>query len=374
MDHLWRETPLLYSKQASDRMNCDVYLKLENLQHMHSFKYRGISLFAQEALKVHGPSAHLIVASGGNAAYATCGVALALQMKCTAFVPLKSASVKPLLEAYGATVQVGGDNFQEALNRAKEAVASDPNAVLVPAYDHPTLWKGHSSLIKEISKQLPDESRKPDAIVCAVGGGGLLAGIILGCQEVEWDDVTILGMETQGSNCFYQSMLVNRTPAADPSAIGNSSDTVQDEKHQVKVSHLHRLTSKALCLGATSPTTGAVRLALDRRGLVRCVCTTDEMSVKASVDYLNEQKQLVELACATALVPAYDARILKSVSVLQDTRARDNKRPLVVFVVCGGANVNLDEMVAYNQMLRDLEETGRDPYADPFWLDGTIVS
>ncbi|KAG8909042.1 hypothetical protein FRC01_007190 [Tulasnella sp. 417] len=169
-------------------------------------------------------------------------------------------------------------------------------------------------------------------------------------------------------------MLANRTPGADPSAVGNSSDTSQDEKHQVEISHLHRLTSKALCLGATSPTAGAVRLALDRRGLVRCLCVTDEMSMSASVDYLNEQKQLVELACATALVPAYDARILKSVGVIQDTPAGATKRPLVVFVVCGGANVNLNEMVVYSQILRGLEETGRNPYADPFWLDGTIVS
>ena len=29
MDHLWKETPLVYSKYASDRLNCDVYLKLE---------------------------------------------------------------------------------------------------------------------------------------------------------------------------------------------------------------------------------------------------------------------------------------------------------------------------------------------------------
>lgn len=77
----------MYSKYASDRLNCDVYLKLEvpsivletvgmmptnalsisqNLQNMHSFKYRGISMFAQEALKAHGPSAHLVVASGGD--------------------------------------------------------------------------------------------------------------------------------------------------------------------------------------------------------------------------------------------------------------------------------------------------------------------
>ncbi|KAG8946179.1 hypothetical protein FRC04_012034 [Tulasnella sp. 424] len=331
-------------------------------------------MFAQEALKAHGPSAHLVVASGGNAAYAACGVAFALRMKCTAFVPLKSASVKPLLEAYGATVQVGGETFQEALNKAKEAVASDPSAVLVPAYDHPTLWRGHSSLIKEVSKQLPSASPKPDAIVCAVGGGGLLAGIILGCQDVGWDEVPILGMETQGSNCFYQSMLANRTASPNSSALGNSSDTRQDQEYQVKVSHLHQLTSKALCLGATSPTAGAVRFALDRRGPVNCICTTDEMSMKAAIDYLNEQKQLVELACATALVPAYDARILKSVGVLQDSQAGENKRPLVVFVVCGGANVNLDDMVGYSQILKDFEKTGKDPYSEPFWLDGAIVS
>ncbi|KAG9012630.1 hypothetical protein FRB90_006550 [Tulasnella sp. 427] len=362
---------------------------------MQSFKYRGISQFAQEALKVHGQSTHLIVASGiekpessnqpiayllslpsnagGNAAYATCGVALSLGVKCTAFVPSKSAPVKPLLEAYGATVQVGGENFQEALGNAQKAVESDPSAVLVPAYDHPTLWKGHSSLIDEVSKQLPDGSPKPDAIVCAVGGGGLLAGIIVGCQTVGWDDIPLLTMETQGSNCFYQSMLANRSLAPNSSAIGNTSDTLDNRTHGVKVAHLHRLTSQALCLGATSPAPGVMRLALDRHGPVRCVCTTDEMSMKAGIQYLNEQKQLVELACATALVPAYDRRILRSVGVLQDSQAGEIKRPLVVFIVCGGANVNLDDMVDYQQQLKVLEERGNNPYEDPFWLDGGIV-
>lgn len=66
--------------------------------------------------------------AGGNAAYATCGAALALGMKCTAFVPSKSASVKPLLEVYGATVHVGGENFQAALKNAKEAVANNLDA------------------------------------------------------------------------------------------------------------------------------------------------------------------------------------------------------------------------------------------------------
>lgn len=57
--------------------------------------------------------------------------------------------------------------------------------IMVPAYDDPVIWEGHSSMITEISRQL---SRKPDAICVSVGGGGLLGGLIVGCKNVGWDD------------------------------------------------------------------------------------------------------------------------------------------------------------------------------------------
>lgn len=56
---------------------------------------------------------------------------------------------------------------------------------MIPAYDNPTVWKGHASMIREIVKQVPN---KPDAIFCSVGGGGLLGGVIVGCKDVGWDD------------------------------------------------------------------------------------------------------------------------------------------------------------------------------------------
>lgn len=40
-------------------------------------------------------------------------------------------------------------------------------------------------MIGEISHQL---DKKPDAIFCSVGGGGLLSGVIVGCRQVAWDD------------------------------------------------------------------------------------------------------------------------------------------------------------------------------------------
>ena len=56
---------------------------------------------------------------------------------------------------------------------------------MVPAYDDPIVWKGHSSMVDEIKKQL---KRKPDAMFCSVGGGGLLGGLIVGCKGNDWDD------------------------------------------------------------------------------------------------------------------------------------------------------------------------------------------
>lgn len=56
---------------------------------------------------------------------------------------------------------------------------------MVPSYDDPVLWNGHSSMVHEMSNQLPN---KPDAIFCSVGGGGLLGGLIVGCKDVGWDD------------------------------------------------------------------------------------------------------------------------------------------------------------------------------------------
>lgn len=69
---------------------------------------------------------------------------------------------------------------------------------MVPAYDDPKLWVGHSSMVHEIHKQLQKE---PDAIFCSVGGGGLLGGIIIGCKDVGWDH----GMH-------YEQFLQTHTP------------------------------------------------------------------------------------------------------------------------------------------------------------------
>ncbi|KAG6861719.1 hypothetical protein C0995_012723 [Termitomyces sp. Mi166 len=147
---LWTETPLLYSSKISETLGVSAYLKLENLHPSHSFKYRGLSLFAQRATETHGPAVHLIVASGGNAGLAVACAANALNVKCSVYLPIGAAqNTLDTLRRQGAEVVVTGRFYAEALQAAQTQVDREPHAV---------------------------------------GGGGLLGGLIYGCKEIGWDD------------------------------------------------------------------------------------------------------------------------------------------------------------------------------------------
>ncbi|KAG9127532.1 hypothetical protein FRC07_012548 [Ceratobasidium sp. 392] len=180
------ETPLVFAPLMSSRLGYDVYLKLDSLQPSQSFKYRGLSLYAARAVKEHGPGVHLVTASGGNAGLALAWAGKALGVRASIYLPAAAHEVKPALLAAGAEVIIGGKDYAAALDSAREYCANTEHAVLFHAYDHPTLWEGHSTLVHETARQLP-KGVKPDAIVCSVGGAGLLGGVLRGVNDVGWD-------------------------------------------------------------------------------------------------------------------------------------------------------------------------------------------
>lgn len=95
----------------------------QNLHPSHSFKYRGISLFAQRAKGTYGPSVHLIIASGGNAGLAAACAAKLLEVRCSVYLPEgASQSTLEFLEREGAEVIITGRFYEEALTAAREAV------------------------------------------------------------------------------------------------------------------------------------------------------------------------------------------------------------------------------------------------------------
>ncbi|KAI8998849.1 tryptophan synthase beta subunit-like PLP-dependent enzyme [Trametes punicea] len=358
-EKLWLETPLIHSIHISSLLQCDVYLKLETLQPSQSFKYRGISHFAQQALRTHGPGVHLIIASGGNAGLAAACAARVLKVRCTVFLPHGvNQSTIDFMRKEGAEVVIEGSYYLQALQAAEKAVQAEATAVMVPAYDDPTLWEGHASMVHELKRQLP-EGTKPDAIFCSVGGGGLAGGIMVGCKAVGWDDVPLVTVETHGSNCFYQSLSLNDGPFAGGAASKPVPEGIRPERcdeHNVTVAHLATLKSKATSLGASSPAAAIVRKALDREGGIKSVCIPDELAMQAAINFAEDHKILVELACSATIAPAYKPSIFNRLMA----KSRSNERTTVVLVVCGGFKISLDDLAEYKHIVAEEIAAGGD--------------
>ena len=71
-------------------------------------------------------------------------------------------------------------------------------------FDHIDIWEGNSTLVDELYEQLGGV--EPDAIVCSVGGGGLLSGVLLGLARYAWHNTTILAIETHGADSLARSL------------------------------------------------------------------------------------------------------------------------------------------------------------------------
>ncbi|GAA0983582.1 threonine/serine dehydratase [Acrocarpospora macrocephala] len=149
------------------------WLKLECLQHAGSFKVRGAF---NRLLGATPPAAGVLSASGGNHGLAVAFAARRLGVRAEIFVPEVCAPVKIAgLRALGAEVVVGGAIYQEALEASWKR-AAETGAVEIHAYDQLDVAAGQGTVALELLDQLG----QVDTVVVAVGGGGLVAGIVAG--------------------------------------------------------------------------------------------------------------------------------------------------------------------------------------------------
>ncbi len=164
-----RRTPTF---RASDTLS----FKLEFLQHTGTFKARGAfnrQLAARERGELDA-GIGIVVASGGNAGIAHAHAASVLGVPATVFVPETAPAVKvALLRALGALVVQAGSEYVEAFEAAT-VFAAERGALFCHAYDQPEIAAGAGVLAEEILADDPGI----DTIVVAVGGAGLLAGVL----------------------------------------------------------------------------------------------------------------------------------------------------------------------------------------------------
>jgi len=166
-----RRTPVLEVEGADFGLpGATLVFKLEYLQHAGSFKTRGAfnSLLSRDI-----PQAGVIAASGGNHGAAVAYAASRRGVPATIFVPSVASPAKMAqIRGYGARLEIAGDRYNDAL-LASERFAQDSGALQVHAYDQWETLQGQGTLALELEEQSP----RLDALLVAVGGGGLIGGI-----------------------------------------------------------------------------------------------------------------------------------------------------------------------------------------------------
>ena len=158
------------------RLNCpdapaEVYLKLENLQPIGSFKIRGAAN-AMARLSDEQLRRGVLTASAGNMAQGVAWRARELGVPCTVVAPDTAPAVK--VEAVkrlgGRVIQVPFERWWQTFQkRAYPGV----DATFLHAFDDPDVMAGNGTIGLEILEDLPEL----DAVVIPWGGGGLTCGI-----------------------------------------------------------------------------------------------------------------------------------------------------------------------------------------------------
>ncbi|KAF9903107.1 hypothetical protein BX616_001722 [Lobosporangium transversale] len=128
----------------------------------------------------------------------------------------------------------------------------------------------------------------------------------------------LLTVETHGSNSFQQSVLAGELVT------------------------LPKITSIATTLGAKTPSAKSLELSLVHPVVPFAV--SDAMAASACWQFLDDHRFAVEPSCGTALSIAYTPALLSNIfpNLNQDSN--------VVFIVCGGSNINFAQLTEFKEM------------------------
>ena len=200
LDGVVFRTPTVPARWLSDIVGGPVYLKCENLQRTGSFKIRG-AYNRIAALSDAERAKGVVAASAGNHAQGVALAAALLGVDSTVYMP--EGATLPKIEAtaaYGAEVRFAGSTIDEALIEAT-AHSQRTGAVLIHPFDHPDIIAGQACVGTEIAEQHP-EAR---TVAVCTGGGGLLAGVILGLCERD-SAARVVGVQSAGAASYGPSL------------------------------------------------------------------------------------------------------------------------------------------------------------------------
>jgi threonine dehydratase len=289
-----RKTPLLRSNHLSERLNLELFLKLESLQDTGSFKVRG-ALNRMLGLTREERERGVVAASAGNHAQGVAWAARRLGLQATVFMPMQAPIAKLLAtKGYGARVIQHGETYDECALEARRW-AQLHGAFWIPGFDDPDVVAGQGTAGIEICEDL----KEMEAVLVPAGGGGLLAGVALAVKSI-LPRVEVWGVQSESAPALARSFEAG--------------------------SRLSVPSGKTLADGIAVATPGEIPLEIIKKFVDRVLTVRESFIESAVVTFLERKHLVVEGAGAAGL-----ALLLQEEELLRGRK--------VVLVVSGG---NLD--------------------------------
>jgi len=197
-------TPLQKNPLLSERYDCNVYLKREDLQIVRSFKLRGAynrMKHLTEAEKIHG----VVCASAGNHAQGVAFSCQVLGVNGKIFMPTTTPRQKvSQVQLFGkdlVEIVLIGDTFDDSYNEAVKCAEKEGRTFIHP-FDDEYVIAGQGTVGVEI---LNDCEEPIDFVFASIGGGGLIAGVGTYINSIS-SSTKLIGVEPEGAPSMRMSL------------------------------------------------------------------------------------------------------------------------------------------------------------------------
>lgn len=210
-------TPQIHWPLLDQRTGCEVWVKHENHTPLGAFKIRGGLVYLHRLCGVSPDIKGVIAATRGNHGQSIAFAAARTGLRAVIVVPEGNEPEKnAAMRALGAELIEFGDDFQEALERARE-LAAEQGLHMVPSF-HPWLVQGVSTSALEFLRAVPDL----DTVYVPIGmGSGICATIAV--RDALGLDTKVVGVVAEGAPAYADSFWAEHmvtTPTANTIADG----------------------------------------------------------------------------------------------------------------------------------------------------------
>ncbi|PFO83526.1 threonine ammonia-lyase IlvA [Bacillus cereus] len=211
MKDIVNKTALQRDSVLSEKYECDVYVKREDLQVIRSFKIRGAYNHIQSLPKEKLQNG-VVCASAGNHAQGVAYTCNLLKIQSKIFMPTttpkqKVSQVQFFGGAYAEIILVG-DTFDSSFQEAQR-YCEDNHMTFVHPFDDLDVIAGQGTVAVEI---LHDMEKPVDYVFTAIGGGGLASGIGTYVKGVS-PTSKVIGVEPKGAASMKEAFLQNENVA-----------------------------------------------------------------------------------------------------------------------------------------------------------------